>query len=568
MPLDNTSGPVSQALLGPSVGTSVSPAATKAPAIIPTVSQISAMPAPGAAPSAAPAAAQAPPTPQPPPSSGDNQVQTETLSNLADSLRQSMDDLQEEEAEPGPNPPPAPYLPPPPTTPPQNPLHAWGSMAMILATMGSLLTRRPLTTALNAGASVMNAYTQKNQAAANNAQEIWKAETANALNLEKYQMDQYNKALTDRNMDIREKIATVQASAAAFKDAPTIAALETGGLPAVIALQKKRGGVAAKLADTSFDLDVSHQAGQVADAPDQSGYSKNQWLQIAQNVQGGGKFKFATGALGNLQKEEFNKATLQVTAGIPGGGGVGGVMSNNTINALAKAWTNGVPLSQLTAGLSGDSTKIRVDIENAGVNLLIAQGKDPTSFITAQTDYKANQETLDQMTKSANSAASYEKTTLDNMATAQSLQAQGIPTNISPILNQIAAFGEVKTGSPATLAYGAALTTTLTEYAKVMAGGTGSSAASSDSARQEAADLISQFGTAAQANAVFSVMRQDMNNRITEYANSIAAINKAISTGQSSTGMDIAPPPPSYTPSPTTQDESAGGAGWSIQAVQ
>jgi hypothetical protein len=441
-------------------------------------------------------------------------------------------------------------------------------MAMILATMGSLLTRRPLTTALNAGASVMNAYTQKNQAAANNAQEIWKAETANALNLEKYQMDQYNKALTDRNMDIREKIATVQASAAAFKDAPTIAALETGGLPAVIALQKKRGGVAAKLADTSFDLDVSHQAGQVADAPDQSGYSKNQWLQIAQNVQGGGKFKFATGALGNLQKEEFNKATLQVTAGIPGGGGVGGVMSNNTINALAKAWTNGVPLSQLTAGLSGDSTKIRVDIENAGVNLLIAQGKDPTSFITAQTDYKANQETLDQMTKSANSAASYEKTTLDNMATAQSLQAQGIPTNISPILNQIAAFGEVKTGSPATLAYGAALTTTLTEYAKVMAGGTGSSAASSDSARQEAADLISQFGTAAQANAVFSVMRQDMNNRITEYANSIAAINKAISTGQSSTGMDIAPPPPSYTPSPTTQDESAGGAGWSIQAVQ
>jgi hypothetical protein len=547
MPLDGNQGVVSQALLGPTNPTAASVSQPKERPV-----KLSISPAP------APASVTAPPPPQfvQPAPQRTQQVQPDTLPDLAKQLRNSVDELNEEEDQPGPNPPPAPYFPPPPANKPFDPIHAWGSTAMIIAAIGSAFTRQPITTALNAGAKVLNAYKQKNQAAANNDFAVWKAETANALNLQKYQMDQYNKVLNQKNISIRDKISQVQAVSAAFKDAPVIAALQSGGLPAVIALQKKRGQASAMLADHSFDVETSHIASQSADKPDDSGYSKNQWMQIVQNdmSEGAVKFKFAGGKLGDLQKEEYNKAYLQMQAASAMGGGavsaMGGGLTKKSIDTLGIAFARGVPLSQLTAGLGGKSSEVRSEIENSGINYLISQGKNPISFIETQADYKANQETLNQITKSANSAAAYEKTALDNMNTAESLMPQGIPTNISPVLNQLAAYGEVKTGSPQTLAYGAALATALTEYAKVMAGGTGSAAASSDSARQEASSLISQFGTTAQANAVFSVMRQDMNNRITEYANSIQAINNALLTGQPSTGLDIAPPPPTYTPSP------------------
>src|ERR1700684_1508456 len=58
-----------------------------------------------------------------------------------------------------------PFVPPTPT----NPLQAFGSAAGILAAFGGLLTKRPLTTSLNAAASVMNAYKQNDIAAAQSA---------------------------------------------------------------------------------------------------------------------------------------------------------------------------------------------------------------------------------------------------------------------------------------------------------------------------------------------------------------------------------------------------------------
>lgn len=548
MPLDNV-GPVSQALLGKNTGAATPVSSALTPTTVPQTVN----PPVAASPNASGAGAQQL-IPQPP-SDTSNQVQPDTLTGLASSLRQAVADLQTAESEPSPNPPPTPYLPPPPAAKPYDPIHAWGSTAMILASLGSMLTRRPLITALNAGGQVMTAYKQQNQAMNTSAFNTWKAQTANALQLEKYQMDQYNKILNDKNQSIKDKIAAVQAYAGAIKDGPTIAALETGGLPAVIDLQKKRGSASAQLADTSFDVDTANTASQSSDTPDQSGFSKNQWLSIAQAVLGGdasAKPEFASGKLGDIQKEEYDKAILQVRAQLPPGTASGGSLSAASLAALGKSWALGAPMSQLTAGLGSSASDVRAEITNYGINWLQSQGRDPTSFLVNQSNYKANQELLDNMNKLAGNASAYEETTINNMNTAESLMGAGIPTNISPLLNQIAAYGEVQSGSPATLKFGAALATVFADYSKVMSGGTGSAAASSDSARQEAANLLPKFGTQAQTEAVFDVMRRDMRGKMNEYGNSLNAIDQAIQQGKIAADVGIEAPPAPYTPAPSS----------------
>lgn len=76
-----------------------------------------------------------------------------------------------------------------------DPMQSFGSAAGFLATFGSLLTRRPLTSALNAGAAVMTAANQKDATAFSSAYDKWKAETENAWKMTQWDMDQYKALL-------------------------------------------------------------------------------------------------------------------------------------------------------------------------------------------------------------------------------------------------------------------------------------------------------------------------------------------------------------------------------------
>jgi len=76
-----------------------------------------------------------------------------------------------------------------------DPMQSFGSGAGFLATFGSLLTRRPLTNALNAGAAVMNAANQKNAEGFKAAFDKWKLESENAWKMVDWDMEQYKAAL-------------------------------------------------------------------------------------------------------------------------------------------------------------------------------------------------------------------------------------------------------------------------------------------------------------------------------------------------------------------------------------
>ena len=108
----------------------------------------------------------------------------------------------------------------PPMPQPQNtsPLQIWGSAAMAMAAIGSLLTRQPLTTALNSAAAVMKSYKQGDIETANAEFARWKVSTDNAIKIHNFQMEMYKSALQKASTDERTALAELRAYAASNHD--------------------------------------------------------------------------------------------------------------------------------------------------------------------------------------------------------------------------------------------------------------------------------------------------------------------------------------------------------------
>jgi hypothetical protein len=101
---------------------------------------------------------------------------------------------------------------PPPTPQSTDPQKVWASAAMIIAGLGSLMTRQPMTTAMNAAAGVLKAYHQGDQEAANQAYQTWKVANDNAMKSAQFENDLYKDALSGlkNRADITDKEATLQ----------------------------------------------------------------------------------------------------------------------------------------------------------------------------------------------------------------------------------------------------------------------------------------------------------------------------------------------------------------------
>jgi hypothetical protein len=116
---------------------------------------------------------------------------------------------------------------PPPTVQPTDPKQIWGSAAMFIAAFGGLMTRQPMTSALNAAAGVINAYKKGDQEAANQAFQTWKISNDNAIKAAEFEQKAYDEALAsiDRRTNaldrqgaaqVREAVAKFTSVAAAF----------------------------------------------------------------------------------------------------------------------------------------------------------------------------------------------------------------------------------------------------------------------------------------------------------------------------------------------------------------
>ena len=88
---------------------------------------------------------------------------------------------------------------PAPTYAAAEPLQAFGSFASALAVFGSLLTRRPLISALNASAGAMNAIKQNDMITYKQKYEQWQQSVAQAQQQYKNEQQQYDEVIKSNN---------------------------------------------------------------------------------------------------------------------------------------------------------------------------------------------------------------------------------------------------------------------------------------------------------------------------------------------------------------------------------
>ena len=80
---------------------------------------------------------------------------------------------------------------------PMDPIKAWASPAMMIAMFGSLLTRTPMISAMNAASETLKAFKQNDVDKYNQSYREWQTETTNAEKMFEHQQSMYAKLLTE-----------------------------------------------------------------------------------------------------------------------------------------------------------------------------------------------------------------------------------------------------------------------------------------------------------------------------------------------------------------------------------
>jgi hypothetical protein len=129
----------------------------------------------------------------------------------------------------------------------QDPMKAFGSPAVILATLGSLFTRHPLKVAFNSAAAAMEGYHKGDKEKAELEQKNWQEATEAAIAQNKLELEKYQAAWKETEHNVAERQAKLQAIAAGVKDEVVLAGLKTGNLDLIWKTLEKREQAMDKL---------------------------------------------------------------------------------------------------------------------------------------------------------------------------------------------------------------------------------------------------------------------------------------------------------------------------------
>lgn len=195
--------------------------------------------------------------------------------------------------------------------------------------------------------------------------------------------------------------------------------------------------------------------------------------------------------------------------------------------------------SRTTVNMAGGPATVQGDALDLAANQLLIDGKMPAGFARNQANVgaiykraaelakakgqtaeaalfnsksiKSDQVSLTNLTKQSDMITSFESTARKNldMLVAQSAK---VPRASWPIINKAIVKGELATGDPEAAKYMAIVKPFVDEYAKILSGQTGSAGAS-DTARREAAEIISPYFNENQIKQLAPFIRQELKNR-------------------------------------------------------
>lgn len=404
--------------------------------------------------------------------------------------------------------------PPPPEIPkfqppqPQNPWgEVFGQLALPLAIFGASLTKQPFLNGLNAAAAVNDAYNQGDTQRFNFALQQWQAQVGYAIKLHDYQMDFYKDALDRVKEGKADAMAELEVQLRAMKDESALQAYFTGGPDALIRHLEWRESMTQKLPEAlqkAQTASVSFNAGQdyirqLGHMPGTEGPPEQRQQEVAQ-------YKALT-----------SPSSSSASLGAP--------LDDETLDYLAKRWkaTGQFPPMYRDAESRKQIMERAAHMPSEG-----SPTADVGTDLATAAGFKADQTSLGNITRIADSAEGYERTALNNMNIVIEKMPKGVATEWGPWLNRWVQEGRINFGDADVPPYATALVTVANEYAKVMSGSTGSQGSTVDS-RREAAELLNKTQNTQQVLGVLEVMKRDMANKKASYRAQRAEIEGRIS---------------------------------------
>lgn len=393
-----------------------------------------------------------------------------------------------------------------------DPMKTFGSSAMWLATFGSLLTRHPLTTALNSAAEVNKAAANKDANAYKNAMDKWKEQSDYALKLANYDMERYKESLAGGDAGIRAYSSMMKNDTARLamdmkqndahlKDSERqIKMLEEG-----IKLQNMQAE--KKFAD--FAVDAARAQAQKEGKPftDQDAYKVyNDNLGSAKTSQSGKPNKDAQAA--TMAQVDWDK--MQDTDKVGDSG-----LTFGAVKQMAETVKKTGSLTSAGLGVGWNPAKMAVDnyMAHAYPGLdRAAAGLDYTAQKKATTVAADN---YSKMTIATNN--------LDNSIPLLEKKIEAVEPGRFKSWNEFENWTNEHAGDPAVIGLKEAITATKSDYQQVIARG----GQVTDAVRAEAENNLNRAWSAGQFKEALSTMRKEGQNQLKSAKSSLMEAKKA-----------------------------------------
>lgn len=438
---------------------------------------------------------------------------------------------------------------------PTSPAQVWGSVAMAVAALGGLLTRTPIITSANAMAGVLNAYKQGDMQKAQGQYQQWKAAHDAAKSMVDLELKAYEDAMKRAGTSGADLRAEMLAQTAAFKQDYANQLLREGKTDDAMAVLTGLRRAAKKMDHAAGEFEGVHARqvaigqvadGRIAEQEKQLGRKLTQAERAQIFLDTAGEEDAKTAGMKPGAQKAADTDTLARQAFVDSYGRDPTENPEDQAKMAALRTKARQDAATGTPGLTGAAldkqaeyyhdTKIipslyrdtadRLAIINREAELYPEGGKGQFAHVSGM---KADAAALTMVTKQKESAEAYERSAGNELDLAVSL----IPHTPEPLNMQLltrwARTGETQFGDVHVPQFQAALISGLTEYAKVLSGGTGSVAASSDSARQEALSLIPPGATSEQIPAIVGVLKQGMKFKLSSYDQQVRDIKARMS---------------------------------------
>lgn len=361
------------------------------------------------------------------------------------------------------NPPVLEPQPKPPVEQNTDPWQTFGSPAMILATLGSLFTRAPLTAALNAGAGVMKAQADKDEASYKKQMDLFKFNMEQYWKVADYQRE-VRKAAVEENKDYGEVIDK------SFKNETDALLKETQGQEAS---DKHQEFMDKKLLET--------KALQPYFAWQTQAKKDGTW---------------------NMEEDSKQFRNALVTKAMTEGKGMTGAgaaptISSGAIDNFAKAVHDGVKPSALGLGYGNNANK-------AAVLNRVAELYPDFDMASAEADYIGTVAAA-RTAGTAGSKITLAANSLDQAIPLARDAIKKVDLSNFTSLNQFENYARTHTGDPNISALNTALQTVMSDYSSLIA----RNGQQTDSTRAAARDLVNVNMAKGQLNAVFDQMEKE-----------------------------------------------------------